>query len=106
MKKQLTYIAPLKAGIVLAVLYTVGGLIGIVIALPFLMLARAAEAAIPTVGMGWLLALPIGYGIVGFAIGILFAALYNVVAKFTGGLEFGFKDVPAGPSSYTASVTV
>jgi hypothetical protein len=106
MKKQLTYIAPLKAGIVLAVLYTVGGLIGVVIALPFLMLARAAEASIPTVGTGWLLALPFGYGIVGFIIGILFAALYNLVAKFTGGLEFGFRDVAAPPSSYTSSLTV
>ena len=107
MKKQLTYVAPLKAGIVLAVLYFVGGIIGAVIALPVLLLARAAaEASVATFGVGWLFVMPIGYGILGFVVGIIAAALYNLVAKFTGGIEFELKDVPAPPSNYAVSATV
>jgi hypothetical protein len=106
MKKQLTYVAPLKAGIVLAVLYLVGGLIGAVIALPVLLLARAAaEPSVASFGVGWLFVMPIGYGILGFIVGIVATALYNFVAKFTGGIEFQFKDVPSAPSSYAASAT-
>jgi hypothetical protein len=107
MKKQLTYVAPLKAGIVLAVLYFVGGLIGAVIALPFLLLARAAaEASVSAVSPVWLLVMPIGYGILGFIVGLIAAALYNLVAKFTGGIEFELKDIPAPPTSYAASASV
>jgi hypothetical protein len=98
MKKQLTYIAPLKAGIVLAVLYTVGGLIGVLVAVPFLVLVRGSQAPMPTVGVGWLILLPIGYGILGFLIGLISAALYNLVVKFIGGIEFEFKDVPSARS--------
>ncbi len=106
MKKQLTHVAPLKAGIVLAVLYFVGGIIGAVIALPVLLLARAAAGApVATFGPGWLLLMPIGYGILGFVVGIIAAALYNLVAKFTGGIEFELKDVPAPPSNYAASTS-
>jgi len=106
MKKQLTYVAPLKAGIVLAVLYFVGGIIGAVIALPFLLLARAAaEASVATFGPGWLFLMPVGYGILGFIVGIIAAALYNLVAKFTGGIEFELKDVPVPPTNYAASAS-
>jgi hypothetical protein len=107
MKKQLTYVAPLKAGIVLAVLYFVGGLIGAVLALPFLMIARAAaEASVATFSPAWLFLMPIGYGVLGFIVGIIAAALYNLVAKFTGGIEFELKDVPTPPTNYAASASV
>jgi hypothetical protein len=107
MKKQLTYVAPLKAGIVLAVLYFVGGLIGAVIALPFLLFARAlAEASVSAVSPAWLFLMPIGYGILGFIVGVIAAALYNLVAKFTGGIEFELKDVPSPPTTYAASASV
>jgi hypothetical protein len=107
MKKQLTYVAPLKAGIVLAVLYFVGGLIGAVIALPFLLIARAApEASVAALSPAWLFVMPVGYGILGFIVGLIAAALYNLVAKFTGGIEFELKDVPAPPTNYAASASV
>ena len=107
MKKQLTYVAPLKAGIVLAVLYFVGGLIGVVIALPFLLIARAAaEASVATLSPAWLFVMPIGYGILGFIVGLIAAAIYNLVAKFTGGIEFELKDVPSPPTNYAASASV
>ncbi len=106
MKKQLTYVAPLKAGIVLAVLYFVGGIIGAIIALPFLLFARAAaEASVPSFGPGLLVFIPIGYGILGFIVGIIAAALYNLVAKVTGGIEFELKDVPAPPTNYATAAS-
>ena len=40
---------------------------------------------------------PIVYGIMGFIGGVLCALLYNVIAKFTGGLEFTVEDIqPSG----------
>jgi hypothetical protein len=107
MKKQLTYVAPLKAGVVLAVLYFAGGLIGAIIALPFLFLARAAsQASVPGFSPVWLVFIPVGYGILGFIVGIIAAALYNLVAKLTGGIEFELKDVPAPPTDFAASASV
>jgi hypothetical protein len=107
MKKQLTYVTPLKAGIVLAVLYFAGGLIGAVIALPFLLLARAvSEASVNTFSPVWLFLMPILYGVLGFVVGIIAAALYNLVAKVTGGIEFELKDVPAPPSDLAVSASV
>ncbi len=38
-------------------------------------------------GVGALLFMPIGYGVLGFVVSLVLAALYNVVAKFAGGIE-------------------
>jgi len=38
-------------------------------------------------GAGAIIILPIVYGIFGFIGGLIYAALYNLVAKWTGGLE-------------------
>jgi hypothetical protein len=94
MKKQLTYIAPLKAGIVLGVLY---GILSLCIA-PFFLLAailggKAGAPAPAVFGVGFALILPVIYAVIGFIGGILAAAVYNLVARWTGGLEFEFRDV-------------
>jgi hypothetical protein len=93
MKKQLTYIAPLRAGIVLAVLYGILGLIFV----PFFLLAAifGSRAGAPVAFGGAFLAIffPVLYAIAGFVGGIIAAALYNLVAKWTGGLEFEVRDV-------------
>ena len=34
-----------------------------------------------------MLFMPIGYGVLGFVVSLVLAALYNVVAKFAGGIE-------------------
>ncbi|MEO6873943.1 MAG: hypothetical protein ABI222_03890 [Opitutaceae bacterium] len=99
MKKALTRISPVKAGVVLGVLYALLACI----AVPFLMLAGAGVAAaarqsgtaIPMgfiFGMGALF-LPVIYGVFGFLGGLIAAAVYNLVAKWTGGLEFTLNDV-------------
>jgi hypothetical protein len=38
-------------------------------------------------GVGALVFMPIGYGLVGFMFSLILAALYNVVARFVGGIE-------------------
>jgi Transmembrane domain of unknown function (DUF3566) len=38
-------------------------------------------------GAGAIIVLPIFYGVLGFIGGLIYAALYNLVAKWTGGLE-------------------
>jgi hypothetical protein len=99
MKKRLKRVAPLQAGIVLAVLCALLSLI----AVPFLMLAGAAvtaaaeQAGTPMpftflFGVGALF-LPIIYGVTGFIGGLIYAAVYNLTAKFTGGLEVTLDDV-------------
>ena len=99
MNKRLRRIGPLKAGVVLGVLYALLSLL----AVPFLMIAGglAATAARQTgtsipfapflFGMGALF-LPIFYGLMGFIFGVIAAAVYNLVAKWTGGLEITLED--------------
>jgi hypothetical protein len=88
MKKRLTYISPLQAGIVHGVVMGVVSLIFV----PFIILG----ALISHGGFGAIFAifLPIVYTIVGFIVGIIVAFVYNLVAKWTGGFELVFTDVP------------
>jgi hypothetical protein len=96
-RKCLTYIAPLRAGVVLAVIYAFFGLIFV----PFfvLMALFGNKAGAPAVfgGMFFALFFPVLYAIGGFIGGIIGAAIYNLVAKWTGGLEFEFRDSPPRP---------
>lgn len=95
MKKQLTHISPLRAGIVLGVLY---GLLGLIV-VPIFLLAAVAGAKTggsPAAMGGAFMAIifPVVYAIGGFIGGIIAAAVYNLVAKWTGGLEFVVQDAP------------
>jgi hypothetical protein len=82
----------LKAGMVLGLLY---GILSLVI-VPVIVFGAALNTnrAFP-VGTVLAIFLPVLYGAVGFIFGVIFAALYNLVAKLTGGLEFEVGDVPA-----------
>ena len=99
MKKRLTRIAVVKAGLVIGVLY---GLLGCV-AVPIFMLAGAAASAAARsngasfpfgfiFGIGALF-IPVLYGVIGFIFGLIAAAVYNLVAKWTGGVEITLEDV-------------
>jgi uncharacterized oligopeptide transporter (OPT) family protein len=95
MKKQLTHIAPLRAGIVLGVLY---GILSLIL-VPFFLLAvifggKSGTPAPAIFGVGFAIFLPVLYAVMGFIGGIIAAAIYNLVAKWTGGLEFEVRDVP------------
>jgi hypothetical protein len=94
MKKQLTYVSPLRAGIIFGILY---GLLSLIV-LPFFLLAAIfgskGSSAIGALGMLFAIMLPVIYAVLGFIGGLIAAALYNVVAKWTGGFEFETQDVP------------
>lgn len=95
MKKQLTHISPLRAGIVLAVLYGLFGLIFV----PFFLLAavigsRSSGGPAAFGGAFFIILFPVIYAAGGFVGGIITAAVYNLVARWTGGLEFEVRDVP------------
>ena len=99
MNKRIKRIAPLKTGIVLGVLYALMSLIMV----PFMMIAGIGVAAaakqsgtpVPFAflfGIGALF-LPVLYGAIGFIFGVIGAAVYNLVAKWTGGIEVTVEDV-------------
>ena len=99
MKKQLTYVAPLRAGVVLATLY---GLLSLLL-IPFFLLGGVLGARsggpVPFVfGVGFAVMMPVIYAVFGFIGGVLSAAVYNVIAKITGGLEFEVRDVSGAVS--------
>ena len=95
MKKQLTHISPLRAGIVLAVLYGLLGLIFVPLTLLVAVFGSRSDGT-PAVLSGAFVAIlfPVLYAVGGFIGGIIAAAVYNVIAKWTGGLEFEVQDVP------------
>ena len=88
MKKRLTRIAPLQTGIVLATLYGILSLI----AVPFLLLAGLISGRLGF-GVIFIIFLPVLYAAVGFIVGIIAAAVYNLVASWTGGLQFELTDM-------------
>lgn len=100
MKRTIKRIAPLQAGKMLGVLYTCLGLIF----LPIFMLAAAAgvfaqhaqgteassaapAAAVASIMFGMGILMPVIYGVMGFIIGVIGAAVYNLVARWIGGIE-------------------
>jgi hypothetical protein len=99
MKKRLTHVGPVKLGITLAVLY---GLLALVVMVPLFLIATVAGAAsvrsgtpaFPAVFSGvFILFLPVLYAVMGFIGGVIAAAIYNLVAKWTGGVEFITEEV-------------
>jgi hypothetical protein len=89
--RRIKRIAPLQAGKILAIVYGAMGLIGI----PFFLLAIAMTSNLPpaqrgifaVVGTGFAIALPLLYAVMGFLLGVIGAAIYNLVVKWVGGLE-------------------
>ena len=51
------------------------------------------------VGVGAAIVLPIFYGIMGFIMGIIYAALYNLIAATIGGLELEFERSATTPDT-------
>lgn len=91
MKRIIKRIAPLQLGKMLAILYGIMGLIFI----PFFLIMSAAASQLPAeqrvgmmaLGAGFALLMPVFYAVMGFVTGALGALIYNVVAKWIGGIE-------------------
>jgi hypothetical protein len=90
-KRRIRRISPLQLGKMLALLY---GIIGL-IAIPFFLFMAAMSSQLPAdqrgplmaMGAGAALFAPVLYALVGFIGGIIGAVIYNVVAKWVGGIE-------------------
>lgn len=95
MTKRLKKIDPLQLGKMLAVIYGLGSLVFVPFFLLFGALASMAPQSeeMPTMpmmmgmGAGFILFAPIAYAIMGFLSGLIGAFIYNVVAKWIGGVE-------------------
>jgi len=99
MKKRLTNVSPLKLGITLAVIY---GIMSLVFLVPFFLIfsvigavgARTGAHALPVIFSGvFVIFLPVIYAALGFIGGVIAAFIYNIVAKWTGGVEFTTEEV-------------
>lgn len=98
MTKRLQHIAPLQLGIVLATLYGIISLIFV----PFIILISIFGAKTQN-GSGFLaggivfiIFIPFIYALLGFIGGVITGFIYNLIAKWTGGIEFTLADVPQG----------
>jgi hypothetical protein len=99
MKRTIKRIAPLQAGKMMGILYACMGLIF----MPIMILAAMAgafaqhaqgqsasaapAAAVAGIMFGMGLFMPVIYGVMGFIFGIIGAAIYNLVARWIGGIE-------------------
>lgn len=90
MKKRLTHISPLQLGIVLGILY---GIVSLII-VPFLFLAAMFGPRGTGMGAIFVIFLPVLYAVLGFIGGVISAFVYNIVAQWTGGVEFTTSDAP------------
>ena len=105
-------IGPMSLAKISGILYMVLGLfIGLLFALFGLIGAVAGafssgETQSPFFGIffgfGAIFIMPILYGLIGFVMGVVSAALYNIVAGFTGGVELDL-ETGAGPQTNIAA---
>jgi hypothetical protein len=90
-KRILKRIAPLQLGKILACLYGVMGLLII----PLVLFGSIVTSQLPAaqrgifafIGIGMAFAAPLFYAAMGFIVGVISAALYNLFAKWVGGIE-------------------
>lgn len=91
-KRVLKRIAPLSLGKMLAVLY---GVLGLLLAPVFLLASLVGssvqhQGGMPfmALGAGMTVAIPFFYAAIGFVFGVVSAFLYNLLARWIGGVEF------------------
>jgi hypothetical protein len=89
--RRIKRIAPLQLGKMLAILY---GIIGLLVIPVFLVMASVGSqlpegqrGAFMAMGAGAAIFAPIIYAVMGFIIGVIGAFIYNLVAKWVGGIE-------------------
>jgi hypothetical protein len=89
--RRVKRVSPLQAGKISGLLYGCLGLLFI----PFILLmliipshAHSGRSAMPAFfGAAIALFAPVIYGVMGFVLGVVSAAIYNLAARFVGGLE-------------------
>ena len=89
MKKQLTRISVLQSSKVMTALYVLMGFIYTLIGIPMIIIGGEQ---LRIMGIIYLL-MPVIMGIMGFIFFVIFAAIYNLLAKLLGGFEVEIKNV-------------
>lgn len=84
MRQRLRSIEPVSAGFTIAI---IGGIYGLVAA-AFILIAASANPYTVSNGAFGVFAVIVGYPIGGYISGALTAWLYNLAARFTGGIEY------------------
>ena len=88
MKKQLIRISVLQSSKIVTALYVLMGLIYTLIGIP---MAIFGSGQVRIIGLVYI-AMPVILGVVGFVFFVLFAAIYNWLAKVVGGIEVEVAD--------------
>lgn len=84
MRKRITRIAPFQLGKVFAVLYAI-------FSIPIALIMGIAASFAPSeqsIPLAMIVAIPVIYIVFGFLFMALAAWIYNVIAKWTGGVEY------------------
>ncbi|MEI6392529.1 MAG: hypothetical protein WCT12_15660 [Verrucomicrobiota bacterium] len=89
MKKQLIRISILQSSKILTVLYILMGFIYTIVGIPMIIFGGTP---LKIMGIVYLF-MPVIMGIIGFVFFALFAAIYNCLAKWLGGLEVEIKNI-------------
>lgn len=93
MRKQVTRVSVLQTSKVIALFYVLISFLYWIAAIPMIVFG-GGELKI----MGFVyLAMPILMGVFGFLMILLSCAIYNLVAKWVGGVEFTVTDVDSAP---------
>jgi len=98
---ELRRVEPLRAANIAGVVYAILTAAIAIVALPFFLVATAllpsGDAGAPGVFAFFLLLYPVLGAVMGWLSGLLTSAIYNVVVRWTGGLQFELR-APAGPA--------
>jgi len=89
MKKQLIRISILQSSKIMTALYVLMGFIYTLIGIPMVIFG---SGQIRIIGVVYLLG-PIFMGIIGFIFFVIFAAVYNLLARLLGGIEVEIKNI-------------
>ena len=89
MKKQLIRISILQSSKIMTALYVLMGFVYTLIGIPMIIFGGSA---LKKMGVIYLM-MPLLMGILGFIFFVIFAAVYNLLAKGLGGFEVEVKDV-------------
>ena len=89
MKKQLARISILQSSKIMTALYVLMGFIYTLIGVPMIIFGGDQ---LRVMGIVYLV-MPVIMGIFGFVFFVIFAAVYNGLAKFLGGFEVEIKDI-------------
>jgi hypothetical protein len=90
MKKQIVRISILQSSKIATILYFLMGLIYVLIGIPMIIFGNDQLRIMGIVYC----AMPILLAGLGFVFFVIFAAVYNLIAKWVGGMEFEMIDVP------------